>query len=91
MTVSGGSCPATEVLGDGLREAVGVLELRGADVRVVGAGATVPFVEALSPLLMMTAVAMAPIAMIAPSSATAGRQLPTGQSSSLYSSYSSSA
>jgi hypothetical protein len=56
---------------------------------VVGAGApTVAFVDALSPLLMITAVATAPIAKTAPSTATAGRHLPTGQKSSLNSSHS---
>ncbi len=78
------------MLEDGLREALGALLVRVADVTMVGAGPTVAFVDALSPLLMITAVAMAPIAMIAPSRATAGRQLPMGQSSSLYSSNSSS-
>jgi hypothetical protein len=48
---------------------------------VVGAGApTVAFVDALSPLLMTTAVATAPIARTAPSTATAGRHPPEGKS-----------
>lgn len=92
VTVSGGSWGAREVLGDGLCDAPGGLVVRGADVTEVGAGApTVAFVDALSPLLMITAVAIAPIATTAPSTATAGRQVPIGHRSSLYSSYSSSA
>lgn len=88
VTVSGGSCG--EALGEGRCDALGGLVVRGADVTELGAGApTVAFVDALSPLLMMTAVAIAPIATTAPSTATAGRQPPTGHSSSLYSSYSS--
>lgn len=86
VTVSGGSWGACEVLCD----ALGGLVVRGADDTELGAGApTVAFVDALSPLLMITAVAIAPIATTAPSTATAGRQVPTGHRSSLYSSYSS--
>jgi hypothetical protein len=40
----------------------------------------VAFVDALSPLLMITAVATAPIATTAPSTAPAGRHPPEGQS-----------
>jgi hypothetical protein len=89
VTVSGGSCGTAEALGDGLRDALGGLVVRGAEVTVVGAGPTVAFVDALSPLLMITAVAMAPMAITAPRTATAGRHPPTGHRSSLYSSYSS--
>src|SRR5947209_12494247 len=73
VTVSGGSgvCDALGGLGD----ALGVLGAGGAEVSVRGAGApTVAFVDALSPLLMMTAVAMAPRATTAPRIAAAGRQ-----------------
>jgi hypothetical protein len=92
VTVSGGSWAAREVLGDGVCDALGGPLVRGADVTEVGAGApTVAFVDALSPLLMITAVAIAPIATTAPSTATAGRHVPTGHRSSLYSSYSSPA
>ena len=93
VTVSGGSWGAREVLGvlvEGRCDALGGLVVRGADVTDVGAGApTVAFVDALSPLLMITAVAIAPIATTAPSTATAGRHPPKGHRSSLYSSYSS--
>ena len=69
------------MLGAGLCDALGGPEVRGADVMVVGAGApTVAFVDALSPLLMITAVATAPIATTAPSTAPAGRRPPEGQS-----------
>jgi hypothetical protein len=77
------------VFGVGLCDALGGPEVRGADVTVVGAGGpTVAFVDALSPLLMITAVATAPIASTALSTATAGRHPPTGQKSSLNSSHS---
>src|SRR5689334_8271808 len=47
----------------------------GAEVTGCGAGApTVAVVDALSPLLMITAVAMAPRATTAPNTAVAGRQ-----------------
>ncbi len=56
----------------------------GAEVSVRGAGApTVALVDALSPLLMMTAVAMAPRATTAPRIAATGRQRDSaGQASS---------
>ncbi|OQZ88321.1 serine kinase [Mycobacterium alsense] len=69
VTVSGGNAGA-EARGMGLGDALG-----GAEVSVRGAGApTVALVDALSPLLMMTAVAMAPTATTMPRIAAAGRQ-----------------
>jgi hypothetical protein len=81
VTVSGGSAGACDVLGAGRCVALGGLVVRGAEVTIVGAGGPmVPFVDALSPLLMITAVAIAPIATTAPSTATAGRHPFEGQS-----------
>ncbi|CAG7251229.1 hypothetical protein PICSAR255_03776 [Mycobacterium avium subsp. paratuberculosis] len=63
---------------DGLGEALGgtdALVVAGAEVTECGADApTVALVDALSPLLMMTAVAIAPRATTAPTIAVAGRQ-----------------
>jgi hypothetical protein len=76
VTVSGGSGGRKDGLG-----LVGVVSLGGAlqrgvveitGVRGTG-GPMVAFVDALSPLLMMTAVAMAPIATTAPTIAVVGR------------------
>ena len=71
-------------LGDaGAFEALGGLVVCGADVTGRGPGPTVAFVEALSPLLMMTAVATAPIATTVPMNAATGRQRGSfGQASS---------
>ncbi|OBK92846.1 hypothetical protein A5645_22625 [Mycobacterium asiaticum] len=85
VTVSGGSVRVTPgvvlgavadggdmlgglVLGvaDGVVDMVGVIAGRG--------GSTVALVVALSPLLMITAVAIAPIAMSAPTNSATGRQ-----------------
>jgi len=84
VAVSGGSWGAREVLGDGLGDALGGFVVRGAEVSVRGAGApTVALVDALSPLLMMTAVATAPTATTAPTNATIGRhRRSAGQASS---------
>jgi hypothetical protein len=84
VTVSGGSWGARDVLGDGLGDALGGTVVRGADVTVRGNGApTVALVDALSPLLMMTAVATAPTATTAPTNATIGRhRRSAGQASS---------
>jgi hypothetical protein len=88
VTVSGGSWGTPDVLGealgDGLADALGGFVVRGAEVTVRGAGApTVALVDALSPLLMMTAVATAPAATTAPTNATTGRQRRSvGQASS---------
>jgi hypothetical protein len=82
VTVSGGNWGVRDGLGDALRGAVvlGVV----ITVRGVGVGApTVALVDALSPLLMMTAVAMAPRAATAPRTAVTGRQRRSaGQASS---------
>jgi hypothetical protein len=77
VTVSGGSWDV--LVGAG--EALGGIVVCGADgvltaVRDGIGGATVPLVVALSPLLMMTAVPMAQIAMSAPPTAAMGRQRP---------------
>jgi hypothetical protein len=84
VTVSGGSCGVREVPGDGLCDALGGFVFRGAEVTVRGAGApTVALVDALSPLLMMTAVAMAPRATTPPTIAATGRhRRSAGQASS---------
>lgn len=80
VTVSGGSWGVLVGLGD----ALGATVVRGVDgcvegvvitVLGVGVGApTVALVVALSPLLRMTAVAMAQVATTAPATATTGRQ-----------------
>jgi hypothetical protein len=84
VTVSGGNWSACEGLGEllgGLGGAV-VLGVEGAEVRGGGAP-TVAFVDALSPLLMMTAVATAPRATTAPRIAANGRHRPSdGQANS---------
>ncbi|OBK57623.1 hypothetical protein A5656_17350 [Mycobacterium gordonae] len=74
VTVSGGSRPRLEV-GGALVAALGGALDRG-DVTAVlgGAAPTVALVVALSPLLMITAVAMAPMATTAPRSKAMGRQ-----------------
>jgi hypothetical protein len=83
VTVSGGSWGTREVVGAGALDALGGLVVCGADVTGRGAGPTVAFVEALSPLLMMTAVATAPTATTAPMNAATGRQRGSfGQASS---------
>lgn len=82
VTVSGGNA---EVLADGLGGSVvlGLAGVAGAELIVLGVDTTVPLVEALSPLLTMTAVAMAPSAATVPATAVTGRQrLSTGQSDS---------
>jgi len=57
--------------------------VRGAEVTVRGGGAIVAFVDAVSPLLMTTAVAMAPTATTAPTTAATGRhRLSAGQTGS---------
>jgi len=72
VTVSGGTWVACEGLG-------GAVVLGVEDAEVGGTGApTVAFVDALSPLLMMTAVATAPRATTAPRIAVAGRHRPSG-------------
>jgi hypothetical protein len=81
VTVSGGSCGPKDGLVDGRGAAV-VDALGGADCRAVveitgvreAGGLIVAFVDALSPLLMMTAVAMAPMATTAPATTVVGRQ-----------------
>jgi hypothetical protein len=85
VTVSGGSWGGREALADGLGGAVGF----GRDgtgvwvVTVVTGAPRVALVDALSPLLMMTAVAMAPTATTAPIIAAAGRhRRSAGQASS---------
>ena len=88
-TVSGGSCGRNdgllEGLGDGLVDALGgavsrgVVEITG--VRAAG-GPMVAFVDALSPLLMTTAVATAPSATTAPTIAVARHRRSAGQSES---------
>jgi hypothetical protein len=85
VTVSGGSWGGREVLADGLGGAVGFgREGTGVSVVTVVTGAPrVALVDALSPLLMMTAVAMAPTATTAPIIAAAGRhRRSAGQASS---------
>lgn len=81
VTVSGGSWGVRDVLGD---DALGGVVVRGAEVSVRGAGApTVALVDALSPLLMTTAVAMAPTATTAPTNAANVRhRRSAGQASS---------
>lgn len=70
VTVSGGSWATREGLGG-----ADALVVAGAEVTGWGAGApSVALVDALSPLLMMTAVATAPTATTAPRIAVAGRQ-----------------
>jgi hypothetical protein len=78
VTVSGGNWGAADGLGEllgGLGGAV-VLGVEGAEVRGGGAP-TVAFVDALSPLLMMTAVATAPRATTPPRIAANGRHRPS--------------
>lgn len=71
--------PGAVALGDVLGIGCGVVDSTG---RGVGAP-MVALVVALSPLLMMTAVAIAPIAITPPSSAVTGRQRRSaGQTSS---------
>jgi hypothetical protein len=88
VTVSGGSWGGREVLADGLGGAVGFgREGTGVSVvsvvTVVTGAPRVALVDALSPLLMMTAVAMAPTATTAPIIAAAGRhRRSAGQASS---------
>jgi hypothetical protein len=85
VTVSGGSWGGREVLADGLGAAVGFGgEGTGVWVVTVVTGAPrVALVDAVSPLLMMTAVAMAPTATTAPIIAAAGRhRRSAGQASS---------
>ena len=85
VTVSGGSWGGREVPADGLGGTVGFgREGTGVWVVTVVTGAPrVALVDALSPLLMMTAVAMAPTATTAPIIAAAGRHRPSaGQASS---------
>jgi len=73
VTVSDGNWGPLDGLGDALGGAVG-LGVEGAVVTIRGVGApTVALVDALSPLLMMTAVAMAPSATTPPTIATTGR------------------
>jgi hypothetical protein len=73
VTVSGGVWGALDGLGDALGGTV-VLGVEGAEVTVLGGGTpTVALVDALSPLWMMTAVAMAPRATTAPTMAVTGR------------------
>lgn len=77
VTVSGGSWELGDGLLDGgLSDVLGATVVPGVveitDVLDAG-GPMVAFVDALSPLLMMTAVAMAPTARIAPA-ITVGRQ-----------------
>jgi len=80
VTVSGGSLDG---LGDVLGGAVG-LGIEGVEIIVRGVGApTVALVDALSPLLTMTAVAIAPSATTAPTIAATGRhRLSAGQANS---------
>jgi hypothetical protein len=81
VTVSGGSCGPSDGLGDG-RGGVVVTALGGVDCRGVveitgvldAGGEIVAFVDALSPLLMTTAVAMAPTATTTPATTAVGRQ-----------------
>jgi hypothetical protein len=81
VTVSGGSCGPNDGLVDG-RGGVVVAALGGADCRGVveitgvreAGGPIVAFVDALSPLLMTTALAMAPTATTAPATTAVGRQ-----------------
>ena len=61
-----------EVLGGGVVWGVEGAEVRGAD------GPTVAFVDVLSPLLMMTAVAIAPRPTTAPRIAVTGRHRLSG-------------
>ena len=85
VTVSGGSWGTRDGLGDILGGAVGLgVEGEVITVRGVGVGTpTVAFVDALSPLLMMTAVATAPSATTAPTTAATGRhRLSAGQTNS---------
>lgn len=82
VTVSGGSDGRKDGIGVSLGGAVarGVVEITG--VRVAG-GPMVALVDALSPLLMMTAVATAPIATTAPATAAMGpHRGPPGKSDS---------
>jgi hypothetical protein len=75
VTVSGGGWAGCVGLGEllgGLGGAA-VLDVEGTDVRG-GDAPTVALVDALSPLLMITAVAMAPRATTAPRIAASGRQ-----------------
>ncbi len=79
VTVSGDNGPG-EVRGAGLSDALGGAVALGADgTEVRGGGApTVALIDALSPLLMMTAVATAPRATTAPRIAVTGRHRPLG-------------
>jgi hypothetical protein len=89
VTVSGGSWGRNDglgersdgVVGDALGGAVsrGVVEITG--VRDTG-GPMVAFVDALSPLLMTTAVAMAPMATTAPTIAVGRHRRSPAQSES---------
>jgi hypothetical protein len=93
VNVSGGSWDVLVGLGDALGGAVvsggdGCVEgcVEGLVITVLGVGVgapTVALVVALSPLLRMTAVAMAQVASTAPAIATTGRQRRSaGQASS---------
>jgi len=85
VTVSGGSWGVREAPGDVLGDdALGGVVVRGAEVSVRGTGApTVALVDALSPLLMTTAVATAPTATRAPTkAATVRHRRSAGQASS---------
>jgi hypothetical protein len=84
VTVSGGSWGAREAPDDGLGDALGGFVVCGAEVSVRGAGApTVALVDALSPLLMTTAVATAPTATTVPTNAANVRhRRSAGQASS---------
>ncbi len=76
VRVSGGSWGLAEALGDGLREKLGGAVDGVVDITVVrGAGGpTGVLIDALSPLLIMTAVAMAPSATTTPPAAATGAQ-----------------
>ena len=74
VTVSGGGSGVREAPGDGPGDALGGLVVCGAEISGRGAGApTVALVDALSPLLMTTAVATAPTATTAPTNAASVR------------------
>jgi hypothetical protein len=74
VTVSGGSAAPDDVAGALVMALGGALD-RGLVTAVRGVGTpTVALVVALSPLLMITAVAMAPIATMAPMNRATGRQ-----------------
>jgi hypothetical protein len=82
VTVSGGSWGLADGVGAGLGDALGGFVVRGAEVTGRGGGATVAFVDALSPLLIMTAVATAPTATTAPTNAATGRHRLSGHACS---------